>query len=311
MTASPPLWERRRHWELMRPFLYYLVENFAPASWVTDGRVVDFSGGLGDLSLHMLNDKPASLTLTVPDAELDRPNGLPSEVEWRPGILAGDIREAFEEESVDLFCARMVFQFPRWEDERMDPDEMLMQIGQVLAPGGRVVVATHTFIPLQVYPSLRDEDDGEQMLARLDRLASAGAIGEMAEVDAHRISGLVEMVRYLGLPPREGAGGETGYGLKVPLLVQSFIDAGLTVDVVEDIEPFTYPLGVWERFEFEAGDVARLGAEVFELKRRHLLRKEAADPFQRPGVVRAMLRELESFVDLVWVPIVRVVGRKA
>lgn len=295
----------------MRPFLYYLVENFAPAPWVTDSRVVDFSGGLGDLSLHMLGDGPAKLSLTVPDAGLERPGGLPSQIDWHPGVVAGGIATAFDQESIDLFCARMVFQFPRWEDERVDPDEMLRQIAEVLAPGGRAIVASHTFVPLQVYPSVRDEDDDDRLLARLDRMASAGAIGEMAEVDARRVSGLVEMVRYLALPPREGAAGETGYGLKVAPLVQSFIRAGLAVEIVEDIEPFTYPLGVWERFEFEAGDVARLGAEVFELKRRHLLSQQAADPYLRPGVIRQMLRELEDKVDFVWVPIVRVVGRKA
>ena len=294
----------------MRPFVYYLTENFLPPEWVAGRRVVDFSTGLGDLAAYSVQHGAASVVATVPEAD---PPGPPTAgVDLRAGVLASRISERLEPESVDVFCARMVFQFPRWEDEGVDADVMLRQIATVLAPGGRVVVASHAFFPLQNYDSLQDERDSERLLNRLVDLA-AGAPRDVHEIlteEAQRVSGLTEMVRYLGLPPRESSTGSTGYGLRVPALVSSFIDAGLTVDVVDDVEPFTFPLGVWERFDDDADGVRRLGSAVFDIKRRWLTDDRFGDVYGRPALIRRMLQEIRWLVPIVWTPIVRIVAHR-
>jgi hypothetical protein len=293
----------------MRPFVYYLVENFVRPEWVTGRRVVDFSTGLGDLSDYLLSCDPATLVATVPEME---PPPERDGIQTQGGVLASRIVESFPEGSIDLFCARMVFQFPRWEDEQVDVDVMLEQISRVLAPGGRIVIATHTFFPLQTLSSLENEHDSEVLLDRLVSLA-AGAPADVHEIlteEAQRLTGLTELVRYLGLPPRESPMGETGYGLRVPALVDSFVRAGFRLEIVDDIEPFTYPLGVWEMFERQPAEMAQLGAAVFEIKRRWLTDDRYEDPYARPGLLRGMLQEIRWLVPIVRVPIVRVVASR-
>jgi SAM-dependent methyltransferase len=308
---SIPLWERERRWPLMRPFVYYLVEDFVPPDWIPGSRIVDFSAGLGDLTAYLLDHDAEHVIATVPETDFSAPLER-ARLDWRTGVLASRISEAFEPESVDLFCARMVFQFPRWEDEGVDVDVMLEQIAKVLAPGGRVLVATHAFFPLQNYPSLANEHDSELLLARLRQMAdeAPGDAHEILAEDARRLGGLAEMVQYLGLPPRWSDSGRTGYGLRVPALVNSFLRGGYELEVVEDVEPFTYPLATWERFDSEEETIRELGAEVFSIKRRRLLSPAAADPYLRPGVVLEMLEEIRRVVDVVTVPIVRVAARK-
>lgn len=293
----------------MRPFVYHLMENFVDPSWVEGRRVVDFSAGLGDLSRMMAGYHPSHLMATVPDAE--SPPDEPG-VEWRSGVLASRISDALAPGSVDLFCARMVFQFPRFEDGGVDVDTMLAQIAPVLAPGGRIVIATHAFFPLQTYPSLKNERDSDALVAQIRRLAASapGDVHEILTTEARRIAGLAELVQYLGLPPRESETGVTGYGLRVPALIGSFLRAGLALEIVDDVEPFTYPLEVWSRFATEPDLIAEWGAQVLAIKRRHLLDPAAADIYSRPAVVGDMLSEIRSIVDVVTVPIVRVVARK-
>ena len=306
-----PLWERQRHWPLMRPFVYYLTENFIESAWVTGKRVVDFSAGLGDLSSYMAGLGPTRLIATVPEPELANPAPIDG-VEWRPGVLASHIAESLEPESVDLFCARMVFQFPRWEEGEVDVDVMLEQIRPVLAPEGRIVIASHSFFPLQNYSSLDNESDSEALLDRLVGLA-AGAPRDVHEIlteEAQRLAGLTELVKYLGLPPRESSYGTTGYGLRIPALIDSFIQCGLTLEVVDDIEPFTYPLGIWEQLESEPDRIRELGEAVFAIKHRWLVDERSLDAYRRPALIERMLQEIRWLVPIVWVPIVRVVATK-
>lgn len=306
-----PLWERERHWPLVRPFVYYLTENFVDPGWVAGKRVVDFSAGLGDLSGYMAGLGPKRLIATVPEPELANPATIAG-VEWRAGVLASHIAEAFEPESVDLFCARMVFQFPRWEDGQVDVDVMLEQIRPVLAPGGRIVIASHAFFPLQNYSSLDSERDSGALLERLVDLA-AGAPRDVHEIlteEAQRLAGLTELVKYLGLPPRESSYGTTGYGLRIPALVDSFIRGGFALEVVDDIEPFTYPLGIWEQLEAEPERIGELGRAVFDIKHRWLVDERGRDTYRRPALIERMLQEIRWLVPIVWVPIVRVAATK-
>lgn len=306
-----PLWERERRWPLMRPFVYYLVENFVKPDWIPERRIVDFSAGLGDLTAYLAANGARHTIATVPETDVTPPATLPG-VEWRGGVLASRIGAAFDRDSIDLFCARMVFQFPRWEDERVDVDSMLAQIHSILAPGGRVVVASHAFFPLQNYPSLANEKDGAELVARL-RAMAADAPGDAHEIlreDARRLGALAEMVQYLGLPPRMSSTGVTGYGLRVPALVDSFIRAGFVLERVEDVEPFTYPRETWRRFDTEEDAIRELGETVFAIKRRWLLDPAAADPYERPLIVSQMLEDIRRHVDVVAVPIVRVVAVK-
>ena len=306
MSTDIPLWERERNWPLMRPFVYHLVENFVAPSWITGKRVVDFSTGLGDLTNYMAAHDPASIVATVPEPTAPRRAG----VQMIGGVLASRIAESLPAASVDLFCARMVFQFPRWEDEMVDVDAMLEQIARVLAPGGRIVIASHAFFDLQTLSSLENELDSEALLERLVTLA-AGAPRDVHEIlteEAQRLTGLTELVRYLGLPPRESPTGDTGYGLRVPALINSFVRAGYRLEIVDDIEPFTYPLGVWEQFAHHADEMAELGASVFAIKRRWLLDERYQDPYLRPAILKRMVQEIRWIVPIVRVPIVRVVA---
>ncbi len=311
--SSAPRWERERHWDLMRPFVYYLLETFVAPHEVAGKRVVDFSAGLGDLTRYLAAHGPEQLIATVPEDDMGAPEWLPPGTEWRAGVPASRIAESFDRGSVDVFCARMVLQFPTKEDDHVDVDDMLVQLRDVLAPGGRVVVASHSYFPMQVVPSLEFERDAGALLDRLHTLAVdsiAAAATELHRTAARRILGLVEMVRYLGLPPRLGVAGDTGFGLKGAMLSDSFVQAGYAVDVIEDVEIFTYPLGMWDRIQTDRDGVAELGQRFFEVKQRYLTSLAAGSKYDRPRVLRAMRRELDAIAEFVWVPIVRIVGHR-
>ena len=171
---------------------------------------------------------------------------VPSDdLDWRPGIAAGHIADSFDARSLDIAVARMVFQFPTWEGDRADPDTLAEEFAEVLRPGGRLVVAFHEF----------------------------GAI----DVDDPKMA----MVRYLGLPPREGPHGETGYGLKVPMLVTTLQSRGFDIEIAEHVEPFTFPVGL-DDTEIE---IERLGVRVMDVKRRHLIEKNPGT-YDRPTVLK-------------------------
>ena len=143
------IWELERRWNITRYLVYYLVENLVPPELIPGKDIVDFSAGLGDLSLYMAGQQPKSIMATAPD-DSPAPAQLSANphITYLPNLPAIDIAERFAAESVDLFVARMVFQFPTDEEHRIDVDGMLEQIHRVLRPGGRLIVASHQYTEL-------------------------------------------------------------------------------------------------------------------------------------------------------------------
>lgn len=276
-------WETARSWDLMRPLVYYLVEDFVPAHLVEGRDVIDFSAGLGDLSRYMLDAGARSLVATIPDVE---PPASTAALDWRPGVAAGNLASSFAPDSFDLAVARMVFQFPTWEGDAADPDTLTEEFATILRPGGRLVIAFHEFVAAEPIPGGPRLPDLEALISHLD-------------------PGRAALVRYLGLPPREGPSGESGFGLKVPMLVTTLQNRGFDIEYADHPEPFTFPDGVDERSDAE---MRQLGEEVFALKRRHLA--DVGDPYGRPSVIRAMLDELAGMMSFVTWPIVRIVARR-
>lgn len=279
-------WEQRRSWHLMRRFVYYLVEDLVAPSLVAGKDVLDFSAGLGDLSAYMAAAGASSVTATRPEDEVPE-----SGVTWVPGVAAGNIAERLPASSFDVAVARMVFQFPTWEGDRADPDTMTEEFAAVLRPGGLLILAFHEFIPFEPTPALGESPTVDQVLA-------------MADPWRQRLG---RIVRFLELPPRQGPLGETGFGLKVPMLVTSLHKHGFVVVGADHPEPFTFPLGLEGRSDSE---LEKLADQVMAIKRRHLAHPDE-DPYRRPDTVRAMLRELSSLFDMVTWPIVRLVARRS
>lgn len=116
---------------------------------------------------------------------------------------------------------------------------------------------------------------------------------------------LAAVVRYLNLPPREGPIGQTGFGLKIPMFINSLAANGLTVESASYPEPFTFPT---QTGELTNAEIEELGNRVMDLKARWLAR--VSDPYDRPARARAMSVELGKMMPHVSWPIVRVVGRR-
>jgi SAM-dependent methyltransferase len=270
----------------MRPLVYYLREDFIPPAMASGRDVLDFSAGLGDLSQYLVESGARSVTATVPDV------GTPpvaSSIRWLEGVDAGNITERLAVSSFDLVAARMVLQFPTWEGDRADPDTMVRQFGEVLRTGGRLVIAFHQFRAFEPVPATGDLPH------------AVGALDNAGGDAAH----LARVVRYLGLPPREGPMGEFGFGLKIPMLVTTLQTYGFDIEIADDPEPFTFPL------DLEGWDEERiidLGRRVMDLKHRYLADPEQS-PYDRPQIVRRMLTELSGLMEFAVWPIARVVAR--
>jgi len=276
-------WETSRSWHLMRPLVYYLVEDFVSPELARGTNALDFSAGLGDLSRYLMASGARRVVATRPERQTPRPD----EIEWRPGIAAGQVASSFPAGAFDLATARMVLQFPTWEGDAADPDTLTEEFAHVLSPGGRLVIAFHEFIPFEPVPAAGDPPGVDELLADADE-------------------GRAALIRYLGLPPREGPFGESGFGLKVPMLVTTLQSHGFDIETADHPEPFTFPSKVESMDEALLSD---LGERAMMLKRSHLA-DATLSPYERPAVIRAMLVELSSLYSFVTWPIARIVARR-
>lgn len=266
----------------MRYLVYYLMEDFVPPEMAEGSVALDFSAGLGDLSRYLLDSGARSVVATLPDTDVPDEDGI----EWRGGIAAGQLWSAFPPGAFDLATARMVFQFPTWEGDAADPDTLTEEFARVLRTGGRLVLAFHEFAAFEQAPASGSPPTVDEMLTNAE-------------------SGRAALVRYLGLPPREGPSGESGFGLKVPMLVTTLQSHGFEIESADHPEPFTFPNLGEHNSEAELAD---LGRKVMAVKRRYLASE--ISPYERPGVIREMLVELADLFDFVTWPIVRIVARR-
>ena len=309
-TPSSEVWEHARDWSLILPFVYYQRENFVPEGLVTALDVVDYSAGLGDLSAYVWTLDPSSLIATAPEPNALRPPLLPDSVVWKSGVGAGQIAGALSEASADVILARMVIQFPTVETDAVDVDAILRQMHDVLRTDGSIVATTHSFFSLSRFEGDHSDVDDHLAAVEADVLPLLEAEDAFTRGVAQETAGLIELVRYLGLPPRDGPFGRTGFGLKIPMLVNSFVRQGFVVESVEVIEPFTFPIGLLARIGDDVESVKDLGAQVMSIKRRYLTSTEAADPYLRPPILADMIAELRTLVPVTAVPIARVVATK-
>jgi len=290
----------------MRPFVYYQRENFVPDGIIAERDVIDYSAGLGDLSRFVATLGPRSLIATAPEPDAPRPSLLPDSVTWQTGAGADRISDVLPEASADVILARMVIQFPTVETDAVDVDAMLHQMHGVLRENGAIVATTHSFFSLPRFEGDRSGaiDHLDVVETYVDRLLDSDDV--FTRGIARETAGLIELVRFLDLPPREGPLARTGFGLKIPMLVNSFLRQGFKVESVEEIEPFTFPIKLHERLADGPESAAELGEQVMVIKHRHLTSDEAADPYLRPGVLAEMISEIRELLPVTAVPIVRV-----
>lgn len=295
-------WELQRNWEIVRYLVYYLVEDFVPPQLIPDKDVVDFSSGLGDLSVYMHQQGSKSLISTSPD-DVESPLDLQelAGVRFIPNLHARDIAAKLTADSADLFVARMVFQFPTSEADRIDVDGMLAQIYSVLRPGGRLIITSHEYTQL--------DDQPERWNLAMDTYFQQ-ALLDHSDVDKHHLEGLIELIQEIGIPPREGVHGQTGFGLKASMAVDSFVRAGFLIEEAAEIEDFTFPVGISKDLHSRLDYYQDLADEVFAIKRRYILSKEFGDKYQRPQVLQNVLTELNALHTFVTIPIFRIQARK-
>ncbi|MBW8010353.1 MAG: class I SAM-dependent methyltransferase [Chloroflexi bacterium] len=295
-------WELLRDWEIIRYLVYYLIEDFVHAHLIPGKDVLDFSAGLGDLSTYIAQNQPKSLIATAPEDIEPAPALLAlQEVTFLSNLPAIEISSKLPPNSVDLFLARMVFQFPTDEADRIDIDGMLAQIYTVLRPGGRIIIASHEYTELDDHP-----DDWNLALEDYLREVVADRSGRHKT----HLKGLIELIRAIGLPPREGIHGQTGFGLKSLMAVDSFVQAGFTIEDSAEIEDFTFPVGLTSQLLDRKDYYRDLGEKIMAIKRAHILTPEFEGKYTRPQVLQSILREINQLHSFVTIPIFRIQARK-
>lgn len=295
-------WELLRDWEIVRYLVYYLLEDFVPAKLIHGKDVVDFSAGLGDLSAYIYQQKPKSLISTAPE-DIGPPPGLSAlqEITFLPDLPAKDISSKLAASSVDLFLARMVFQFPTDEADQIDIDGMLAQIYKVLRPGGRLIIASHEYTELDDHPN-------DWNLPLDDYLQDV--VADRSGRHKTHLKGLIELIRAIGLPPREGVHGQTGFGLKSLMAIDSFVQAGFDIESSSEIEDFTFPIGLTTDLPARRDYYRDLGKKIMEIKRAHILSSEFKGKYTRPQVLQSVLKEINQMHPFVTIPIFRIQAKK-
>jgi SAM-dependent methyltransferase len=297
-------WELEHEWSIVRYLVYYLLENLVPAELIPGKDVIDFSAGLGDLSLYMAQQGANSVISTAPDS-----SSAPSElldnkqIAFQNQIPASQISAKLANDSADLFVARMVFQFPTQEGDRIDVDGMLAQIYDLLRPGGRLIIASHQYTELDRQVKATWQDPIESYF---DKLRSTYADPYKAYLD-----GLIELVTTIGIPPREGNHGQSGFGLKPLMTADSFIQAGFEIERAAEIEDFTFPIGLSQEVKERPDYYSALSKKVFAAKQKAIQQASYEDKYLRPQVLREILTTINHLHPFVTIPIFAIQARKA
>ena len=291
-------WELQRNWEIVRYLVYYLVEDLVSPDQISGKDIVDFSSGLGDLSEYIFSHNPKTLIATSPD-DVPSPVSLTGKPGFRfiPNLHARMISEKLAPNSVDLFVARMVFQFPTEEGDHIDVDGMLAQIFSILRPGGCLIICSHEFTQLDDHP-----EDWDLPLERYLENLPAEPTGRHEA----RIHGLIELIEAIGLPPREGVHGQTGFGLKALMAVDSFIQAGFKIESAAEIEDFTFPIGISQDLATRKDYYRELGQQVFTIKQAHIHSPVFANKYTRPTALKNILQAINQLHPFVTVPIFKI-----
>jgi hypothetical protein len=290
-------WELHHNWNIVRYLVYYLIENLVPPEIILGKDVIDFSAGLGDLSKYLYDNHPKSLTSTSPDGIAPDMLGKNTNYNFIPNLPAQDLSKKLRPSSADLFVARMVFQFPTEQQDKIDVDGMLNQIFDILRPGGEIIICSHEFTQLSDLKEDWDKPLSDYLASLPDKF-----LGERKQ----EIIGLIELIETIGLPPREGVHGQTGFGLKGIMMIDSFVRAGFRIKTAGEIEDFTFPVGISNEFPSNNQKFQDISEQVFAIKQKHILSPNYQDKYLRPSVLKTILSEINLLHNFVSVPIFKI-----
>ena len=178
---------------------------------------------------------------------------------------------------------------------------MLNQIFTVLRPGGQLGICSHECTHLNDDPECWDLPLKEYLGRLLDTYTGR---------ETARIQGLIELIEAIGLPPREGVHGQTGFGLKGLMTVDSFVHAGFRIESAAEIEDFTFPVGISRDLVERRDYYVQLAEQVFDIKRSRINTTDFDDKYARPALLKNILSELKQLHPFVTVPIFKIVAVK-